>query len=173
MPRVSHEFRANANGWHARASNLVEFSDFRFVHGEEYHFAVSLPALARFTDLALLLLRFLIGLVFFTSGWRHATKPEARSKDIGMSKGFTLMLGVAECAGAAGVALGVLTQLAAIGLSVIMLGAIQKKIFKWKTGFWGSHGTDGWSYDLTMILINFVIATTSGGRLVIEKLFTR
>lgn len=173
MAKVSHEFGANANGHDGRASSLLEFADFRFSYIEAYHFAVSLPALARFTDLALLLLRFMMGLVFFTSGWRHASNPEARSKDIEMSKGFTFMLGVAECAGAAGVVFGVLTQFAAIGLSAIMLGAIQKKIFKWKTGFWGRHGTDGWSYDATMILMNFVIATTSGGRFVLEKLFTR
>ena len=34
-------------------------------------------------------------------------------------------------------AFGVFTQLAAIGLILVMLGAIQKKIFVWHTGFWG------------------------------------
>lgn len=155
------------------ARDFWRLSDFRFVYLEAYDSAVILSALAELTDTALLLLRLMVGLVFFTSGWRHATNPEVRSKDIEMSKRFTLMLGVAECAGAAGVVFGVLTQFAAIGLSAIMLGAIQKKIFKWKTGFWGSHGTDGWSYDVTMILMNFVIATTSGGRFVLEKLLTR
>ena len=66
---------------------------------------------------------------------------------------------------------GVLIQIAAIGLILIMLGAIQKKIFKWHTGFWGKHGTDGWSYDIIMVLMNFVIATTAGGRFVLERLF--
>lgn len=173
MSKVSHEFRGNASGRGASADDFSKFPDFRFGFARAYHLSMSLPALAKFTDLALLLLRFMIGLVFFTSGWKHATNPEARSKGIEMSKGFTLMLGVAECAGAAGVVVGVLTQFAAIGLSIIMLGAIQKKVFKWKTGFWGRHGTDGWSYDVTMILMNFIIATTSGGRFVLEKLFTR
>jgi len=173
MPKVSHEFRANASVHDARAHGFFKFPDFRLVLARAYHLRMSLPALAKFTDLALLLLRLMIGAVFFTSGWKHATNPEVRSKEIEMSKGFTLMLGVAECAGAAGVVFGVLTQFAAIGMSVIMLGAIEKKIFKWKTGFWGKHGTDGWSYDLTMILMNFIIATTSGGRFVLEKLITR
>jgi uncharacterized membrane protein YphA (DoxX/SURF4 family) len=44
-------------------------------------------------------------------------------------------------------------------------------MFKWKTGFWGKHGTDGWSYDIIMILMNLVIATTGGGHLVLERLF--
>src|SRR5438270_735814 len=62
---------------------------------------------------------------------------EARSKDIGMSKGFTLFLGAAELAGGLGVAFGVLTQLAALGLIVVMLGAIQKKISSGIAAFGG------------------------------------
>jgi putative oxidoreductase len=70
----------------------------------------------------------------------------------------------------AGVAFGALTQFAAIGFILIMLGSTTKKIFKWKTGFWGKNGTDGWSYDIMMILMNLVIATTGGGHLVLERL---
>ncbi|PYJ65972.1 MAG: hypothetical protein DMF38_11135 [Verrucomicrobia bacterium] len=40
----------------------------------------------------------------------------ARSKDIGMSKGFTIFLGAAQVAGSLGVIFGVFTQLAAAGL---------------------------------------------------------
>ena len=94
------------------------------------------PQLAQFTDVALLLLRVTVGLVFITSGWKHLKDPEARSEDIGMSKGFTIFLGAAEAALSLGVIFGVLTQLAAAGLILLMLGAIQKKIFVWRTGFW-------------------------------------
>ena len=132
---------------------------------------MTFPALANFTDETLLLLRLMIGLVFFTSGWKHATDPEKRSKDIEMSRGFTRFLGIAECAGAFGVFFGVLTQFAAIGLVVIMFGSIQKKIVKWKTGFWGKHGTDGWSYDSMMLIMNLVVASTGGGGLVLDNLF--
>jgi putative oxidoreductase len=80
------------------------------------------PQLARFTDVALLLLRIMIGIVFITSGWKHFQDPEARSKAIEMSKGFTIFLGAAEVAGGLGVIFGVLAQLAAAGLILIMLG---------------------------------------------------
>jgi len=79
-----------------------------------------------------------------------------------MSKGCTIFLGIAEVAGSLGVAFGVLTQLAAFGLILLMLGAIQKKIFSWHTGFWGEK-TYGWHYDLMFILINLMIAFTNGG----------
>jgi putative oxidoreductase len=120
------------------------------------------PQLSRFQDLGLLLLRLMVGTVFATSGWSHVTKSEERSKSIGMSKGFTVFLGSAELAGALGVMLGVLTQLAAIGLILVMLGAIQKKIFVWKTGFWGEK-TYGWHYDLMIVVMCLVILFADGG----------
>ena len=68
--------------------------------------------------------------------------------------------------GAAGVALGVLTQLAAAGLILLMLGAIQKKIFVWHIGFWGKNN-NGWHYDLMLVVMNLVIIATNGGRWVL------
>ena len=128
------------------------------------------PQLAQFTDIALLLLRLMVGIVFITSGYKHLKDPATRSKDIGMSKSFTIFLGAAELAGGLGVISGVLAQLAAIGLILVMLGAIQKKIFTWHTGFWGKSGTNGWSYDTMLVAINLVIVTTGGGNLTLTHL---
>jgi len=125
------------------------------------------PQLSQFSDAALLLLRLMVGVVFAASGWGHLRDPEGRSKSIGMSKGFTAFLGAAELAGTLGVIFGVLTQFAAAGLILLMLGAIQKKMFLWKTGFWGKHGTDGWHYDLMLVVMNLVIIVTGGGRYVL------
>jgi putative oxidoreductase len=127
------------------------------------------PQLAGFQDVAFLVVRLMVGSVFAASGWSHLKDPEGRSKSIGMSKGFTVLLGAAELAGALGVVLGVLTQLAAAGLILLMLGAIQKKMFVWKTGFWGKHGTDGWHYDLMVVVMNLAIIVTNGGKYVLLK----
>ena len=126
------------------------------------------PQLTQFTDLSLLLLRLMVAAVFVTSGWTDIKDPKERAKSIGMPLSFTIFLGVAEVAGGLGVAFGVLTQLAAIGLILIMLGAIQKKIFVWHTGFWGEKAF-GWHYDLMLILMNLVIACTDGGKYVVWK----
>ena len=130
---------------------------------------MTLPQLAQLSDVALLLLRIMVGVVFVASGWNHLKDPEARSKDIGMSKGFTIFLGAAEVAGSLGIIFGVLTQLAAAGLILLMLGAIQKKIFVWRTGFWGDSGTNGWSYDTMLVVMNLVILTIGGGNLSLVK----
>ena len=119
-----------------------------------------------YSDLGLLLMRLLVGVVFITSGWKHAENPVERGTSIGVSPGVTRFLGVAELAGGLGVALGVLTQLAALGLILIMFGAIYKKIVAWHTGFWGKH-SDGWHYDLLFVVMCLVIATTGGGRYVV------
>jgi putative oxidoreductase len=119
-----------------------------------------------FTDFALLLLRLMIAVVFLSSGWSHVKDPAGRSKSIGMSQGFTLSLGLAEIAGSLGVAFGVLTQVAAAGLILVMLGAIQKKVSVWHTGFWGKDGY-GWHYDLIFVVMNLVVIATGGGRWVL------
>jgi putative oxidoreductase len=129
------------------------------------------PQLSRFQDVALVLMRLMVGVVFMTSGWNDLKNPQERSTDIGMSKGFTIFLGAVEFAGSLGVIFGVFAQLAALGLTVIMLGSIQKKIFVWHTGFWGSSGTNGWSYDAMLLAMNLVIVTTGGGSLSLMKLF--
>jgi putative oxidoreductase len=129
---------------------------------------MNLPILMRFADLGLLLLRLMVGVVFITSGWNDLKDPGTRSKSLGMSKGFTIFLGAAEVLGSLGVMAGVLTQFAALGLILIMFGAIQKKMFVWKTGFWGKNGS-GWHYDLIFVVMNIVIATSGGGRYVLLR----
>jgi len=127
--------------------------------------SVTLPVLLRFGDIGLLLLRLMVAVVFLDSGWNHLKNPAERSKSIGASTGFTVFLGSAEVLGGLGVALGILTQLAAIGLILVMLGAIQKKIFVWKIGFWGGRAY-GWHYDLMLLVMNLAILLTGGGRFV-------
>jgi putative oxidoreductase len=121
---------------------------------------------AQFTDASLILLRVMVGLVFIESGYLDLKKPEERAKSIGMSKGFTLFLGFAECLGGVGVISGLLAQLAALGLILVLIGAMQKKIFVWKIGFWGQDGL-GWSYESMLISMLLVILCTGGGNYIV------
>jgi putative oxidoreductase len=123
---------------------------------------------ARFEPAALLLMRIMVGVIFVASGWSDVKDPEDRAKSIEMSKGFTIFLGVAELAGGLGVIFGVLIQWAALGLILVMLGAIYKKIAVWHTGFWGDKGS-GWHYDMMLVAMNLIIATTNGGAWVLRK----
>jgi putative oxidoreductase len=122
----------------------------------------TIPGALYFAGWSLLLLRLVVALVFGVSGFSHLRSPRERAASIEMSVGFTVFLGLAEVAGALGLAFGVLTQWAAVGLILISLVAIFMKAFKWKTGFWGDKGS-GFHYDLLFVAMNLTILCTGGG----------
>ncbi len=126
------------------------------------------PQLLRYQNIGILLLRLMAGVIFISSGWSHVKHPAEKSKSIGITKGFTSFLEVAEIAGSLGIIFGVLSQIAALGLIVLMLGAIQKKIATWHSGFWGKDGY-GWHYDLMMIVMCLVIVFTNGGKYILFR----
>lgn len=117
-----------------------------------------------YSDLGLLFMRLIVALVFGVSGWNDLKNPAGRAQSMSVSRGFAVFLGAAELLGSIGIALGILLQPAALGLILVSLGAIQKKMFVWKTGFWGK-GSDGWHYDLLFLAMNLVILLTGGGGL--------
>jgi putative oxidoreductase len=122
-----------------------------------------IPGAMAYLDLSLLALRLVVALVFGSSGFSHLRHPRERAASIGMSLPFTIFLGAAEVAGSIALAIGFLTQWAALGLILVMLGAIYMKAVKWKTGFWGEKSI-GWHYEVMIVAMLFVIVTTSGGK---------
>ena len=128
------------------------------------------PRLLEYSDIALLLLRCVVASVFITSGWSQIKDPVAKGKQNEVSPGVARFVGTAEVLGGLGVLTGVLAQLAALGLILIMSGAIKKKIVDWHTGYWGKDSL-GWNYDLMFVVMNLVIVTTGGGRYVLPSLF--
>ncbi len=124
------------------------------------------PRLEPFTAYALVFLRLMAGLVFVDSGYNDLKSPGTRSTSLGLPRGFIVFLGVAELLGGIAVIIGFLPQLAAVGLILIMLGALQKKMFVWKTGFWGKDGF-GWNYELILVSMLLVILCTNGGPFVV------
>ena len=123
--------------------------------------------LSAFIPASLLLLRIIVAIVFFSSGKSHATDPVERGKSVGLSPSVTRFLGIAEIVAAFSIALGIFPQIGAAIVIVTMLGAIQKKIFVWKTGFYEDKGY-GWHYDLILLIAALVIIATNGGAYIIS-----
>ena len=123
----------------------------------------TIPGAMANADWSLLLLRLVLALVFGTSGFNHLRHPKKRAVSIGMSVPFTVFLGAPQFAGAMALAVGVLAQWVALGLILVMLGAIYKKVVEWKTGFWGEKSM-GWHYELLLITMNLVIVTMGPGK---------
>jgi putative oxidoreductase len=120
-------------------------------------------------QIAILGLRALTSLVFVWSGFAHARDPDGSSKDLGLPKPIVLLVGVVEMLAGLGIAGGLLTRLSAAGLMIVMLGAMHRKAFIWRSGFWGK-GSQGWHYDLLFFLICLLIFATNGGYWTIDRL---
>lgn len=115
---------------------------------------------------ALLFLRIIIAIIFFSSGKSHFQHSVERGKSIGLPANFTKLLGAVEVIAAFSIAVGLFLQIGALLLIFVMLGAIQKKIFIWKTEFYEDKGY-GWHYDLLLLLGLLVIFATGGGHFTI------
>src|SRR5689334_12468839 len=113
-------------------------------------------------DFALTFIRVLVMLVFATSGWKDLTQTEERAKSLGFGPGLTKFLGTIELLAGLGVGFGVLPHLSSLGLMIIMLGAMAKKAFVWKSGFWGEK-SQGWHYDLLFFAMCLLVFACAGG----------
>ena len=128
---------------------------------------VTFPQLLQLQDVALLGLRLVVAIVFGASGYFHLKDPVGRAKSVELSPAVTAGLGAAEALASLGLVSGILIQPAALGLTLVDLGAIQKKALTWKTGFWGEKA-GGWHYDLMLMAMSMVILFTAGGGLVLR-----
>lgn len=106
-----------------------------------------------YSEIGLLLLRIAIAAIFIV----HGTK-----KLNGKQGGFMTFIGVCETLGAIAILFGVLTQLAALGIAIIMLGAMYKKINEWNIPFTAMDKM-GWEFDLMILGACITLLTLGAG----------
>lgn len=117
----------------------------------------------------LLALRVSLAATFFAHGkmkmgmWKAQPSAQMSSGMINMMK----FLSIAETLGAVGLLVGLLTQLAALGLGIVMLGAMYMKVFKWKSPF-ASLEKNGWELDLVLLAAAIMIYIAGPGMLAID-----
>ncbi len=83
-----------------------------------------------------------------------------KTTDAKPMKGLMKFLSVAEPLGGLGVLFGFLTRWAALGLALVMLGAMYMKIFVWKRTFTGENG---WELDLSLFALSVVLLVLGAG----------
>lgn len=117
--------------------------------------------LSKYRDLAMFLLRLIIASIFLAAArsklmfW--SPLPEGMAMSAGMVNLMKFLM-VAEAVGGVALIIGFLTRWAALGLGIIMLGAIA---FTWSMGFMTASGP-GWSFPL-MILAGCIVLIVYGG----------
>ena len=116
--------------------------------------------------ISLLFLRIIVAIVFFSSGRNHLADPIKRSESLDLSPDMTRIIGILEIIAAISIAIGIVPQIGAMIIIVIMLGAIKKKIIDWNTGFYAKKSF-GWHYDAIFLVAALLIMATNGGKYIL------
>lgn len=126
--------------------------------------------LHQYSDIGLFVLRFALGVIFWVHGrskwgmWKMQPSDQMSPKMLSLMK----MLSIAEPLGAVAVLLGLLTQLAAAGFCVIMLGAIFFKKRTWKTPFTAMQ-TTGWEFDFLILCVSLALIVLGSGSFSLDR----
>jgi uncharacterized membrane protein YphA (DoxX/SURF4 family) len=124
-------------------------------------FMPMINALFAYGDTGILLLRLCVAVIFLVHG---------TSKLDGKMGSFMRFIGTAETLGAVAVLAGFLTQWAAIGLAIIMLGAIYKKIAEWHVPFTAMDKM-GWEFDFMILGACAALMTLGAGAFSVDAMW--
>ncbi len=117
-----------------------------------------------------LLLRLGLAAVFLYHGLDQVTGPEhewGAHWHPSLPPAVQLLVAWGELLGGLAMLLGFLTRPAAVGLAIIMAGAIAT--VHWEHGFSAVQG--GWEYNFILILVCAALVLLGGGNLAVDRLF--
>lgn len=124
------------------------------------------------TDAGLLAIRFGLAPVFLAHGlsklamWKMQPSEQLNKKMLGILR----LLSICEPLGALAVLAGFLTQLAGLGLAIIMLGAIHLKITKMKKKFAPTPDV-GWEFEFALLMMALALHFAGAGAISFDHAF--
>jgi putative oxidoreductase len=116
---------------------------------------IDLPPLA--ITLTYLLVRAVLAVAFLLEFQIKAKNIRAFAKNDGLPVPVAVFVATAELAAALSFISGILTQLAALGVMLLMLCTMSLHIFKWHSPYKAGRG--GWEYDLLLFTLAAVVVT--------------
>jgi len=136
-------------------------------------------------DLAALVLRVMLGVVFFPhgaqkvlgwfGGYGFAGTYDAFTNKMGIPGLFALLAFAAEFLGSIGLIVGLFTRVAAFGIMCVMIVAV--KMLHWQHGFFmnwfGQQKGEGFEYHLLVIAIAVALMIKGGGMLSADRVLTK
>ncbi len=124
------------------------------------------------SDLGLLILRLILGIIFFHHGFPKLKNAAAMAKSMGKSTAFVFILGLVEILSSIVIILGFLTEIGAIGLSIVMFGALYYKLFKWKIPF-SAYDKLGWEFDFILLAAALALLFIGAGNISLDAILNR
>lgn len=126
-------------------------------------------------DVALLILRLLLGIVFLPHGMQKLIGFSGTmgffTEKLGVPALFAFLAIMAEGLGSLGLITGLLTRVAAFGIAVNMVVAVY--LLHWQNGFFmnwfGNQKGEGYEFHLLAIAIAVALMIKGGGRWSIDK----
>lgn len=130
----------------------------------------SLAQLHQLTDFALLVLRVGLGTIFLVHGtqkrklWKVQPSPQMPARFLRTLR----FLSIAEPAGGLAVLVGFLAQPAALGLALVMVGAIRFQIAQAQKTFTGQGGP-GWEFEFLLLVVAIALVLTGAGSFALDR----
>lgn len=127
--------------------------------------------LHQFGDFGLLALRIAVGIIFLVHGtqkwamWKMQPSEQMPSGMISLMK----FLSIVEPLGAIAILGGFLTQLAAAGLGIIMIGAIGLKVGMMKVSF-APRDKAGWEFDFILLAATVALFFSGAGNVGLDRI---
>ncbi len=127
-------------------------------------------SLHQFGDFALLALRLALGTVFLFHGLPKKGLWSARPSEQLPAGLLTRLriLSIVEPAGALGLIFGFLTQLAGLGLVIVMVGAITFLRTKAHRKFKEANAP-GWEFEFMLLVVALALAILGGGKYALDR----
>jgi len=123
--------------------------------------------LTQYNDVGLLILRLAVAVIFIYHALPKLKNAKGMAQMVGMPAGMIFMLGAVELLSSLSLMLGFYTQLAALLLTIVMIGAIGMKTMKWSVSFAAIDKT-GWEFDFILLAANIAILFGGGGSIGIQ-----
>ena len=128
-----------------------------------------LSQLHQFGDWGLLALRLGVGITFLVHGnqkramWSMQPSAQLPAGQLSLLR----VLSIAEPLGALATVVGFLTQLAAIGFILVMLGAIRLKVTQWHKRF---TGEGGWEFEFLLLVGAIAMLFLGAGKFALDRI---
>jgi len=123
--------------------------------------------LAQYSDIGLFVLRLAVAIIFIYHGLPKLMKAKMMAAGMGAPAAMVFILGLVEVLSSIGLIFGIWTQLAALFLGIVMIGAITMKTMKWGVPF-SAMDKMGWEFDLILLAANVAILLSGGGSIGIQ-----